>query len=77
MAIAITSPGLAVGVAFGALAQGMDLESLLVELYRDGFTKCLEGFAVSMPMRRADLVDLNAAVGPTFSNSRTDIRCDW
>ena len=71
--------GLAVGVAFGALAQGMDLGITLggaiALAIGMGLQNAPEGFAVSMPMRRAGFSrlkswqwgQLSAIVEPIFA----------
>ena len=71
--------GLAVGVAFGALAQGMDLGITLggaiALAIGMGLQNAPEGFAVSMPMRRAGFSrlkswqwgQLSAIVEPVFA----------
>lgn len=71
--------GLAVGVAFGALAQGMDLGVTLggaiALAIGMGLQNAPEGFAVSMPMRRAGFSrfkswqwgQLSAIVEPIFA----------
>ena len=81
LAIAIHNipEGLAVGVAFGALAQGMDLGITLggaiALAIGMGLQNAPEGFAVSMPMRRAGFSrfkswqwgQLSAIVEPIFA----------
>ena len=81
LAIAIHNipEGLAVGVAFGALAQGMDLGITLggaiALAIGMGLQNAPEGFAVSMPMRRAGFSrfkswqwgQLSAIVEPVFA----------
>ena len=81
LAIAIHNipEGLAVGVAFGAVAQGMDigftLGGAIALAIGMGLQNAPEGFAVSMPMRRAGFSrfkswqwgQLSAIVAPIFA----------